>query len=116
MTRKLLACALLAGVLVMAACAPTTRFEWGGYEQALYSYSLSPESRDAYREALEQAIESGRSRNAVAPGLLAELGYLHLEDGRTTDAVRYFREERALFPESAPFMDRIINQVGGLEQ
>lgn len=113
MIRRFLAIGLLTGVLASAACAPTTRFEWGAYEQALYSYSLSPENGPVYREALERAIEDGRARNAVAPGLLAELGYIHLQAGNTADAVRYFREEQALFPESTQFMNHIISQIGG---
>lgn len=113
MIRKIVLIAALAGAAALTACAPTSRFEWGSYEQALYAYSQNPENRGVYKEALERAIERGRARNAVAPGLLAELGYLYLEEGNSAEAMRYFREERTLFPESAGLMDRVIAQLGG---
>lgn len=113
MIRKIVLIAALAGAAALTACAPTSRFEWGSYEQALYAYSENPENRGVYKEALERAIERGRARNAVAPGLLAELGYLYLEEGNSAEAMRYFREERTLFPESAGLMDRVITQLGG---
>lgn len=110
--RKLATMAALAALMAVAACAPTSRFEWGAYEPALYAYTQNPERRDVYKTALEQAIERGRARDAVAPGLLAELGHLRLEEGETAEAVKLFQEERTRFPESAQFMDRIIAQVG----
>ncbi len=111
--RRLVSLAALAALMAVAACAPTSRFEWGAYEPALYAYSQSPERRDVYQTALEQAIERGRARDAVAPGLLAELGYLHLEAGDAATALKLFQEERTRFPESAQFMDRIIQKIDG---
>ena len=113
MIRKSLSILGLGALLLLPACAPTPRFEWGAYEQALYAYTVNPENRDAYKQSLEQAIARGRARNAVAPGLLAELGYLHLEDGDADQALQCFQEERSLFPESRVLMDRVIRQLGG---
>lgn len=113
MIRKLGLLTALFGAAALTACAPTSRFEWGGYEQALYAYSQNPENRGVYKTALESAIERGRARDAIAPGLLAELGYLYLEDGNAVEALKYFREERTRFPESAVLMDRVITQLGG---
>jgi hypothetical protein len=112
-TTVISAVALSAVCAVLSACAPATRFEWGGYEQALYAYAQNPENRSVYRTSLEQAIERGERRDAVAPGMYAELGYLDLEDGQGERAIQNFRRERALFPESAVFMDRVIRQLGG---
>lgn len=113
MIRSLITFAALSAAITTSACAPTSLFEWGNYEPALYAYSQSPENRGVYKEALEKAIERGRARNAVAPGLLAELGYLHMEDGNAVEALRYFREERTRFPESAVLMDRVIARLNG---
>jgi hypothetical protein len=111
--KRLLSIAALAALTAVAACAPAARFEWGAYEPALYAYSQNPENREAYRTALERAIEAGRKRDAVAPGLLAELGYLHLQAGETAQALVLFKEERTRFPESAVFMDRVIVRISG---
>ncbi|QBQ48831.1 DUF4810 domain-containing protein [Brevundimonas naejangsanensis] len=111
--KRLMMMAAVMALTGVAACAPATRFEWGAYEPALYAYAQNPENREAYRTALERAIEAGRERDAVAPGLLAELGYLHLQAGETAQALTLFQEERARFPESAVFMDRVIVGLGG---
>jgi hypothetical protein len=113
MNRKLALLTAFIGAVALTACAPTSRFEWGAYEQALYAYSQNPENRGVYKAALENAIERGRARDAIAPGLLAELGHLYLEEGNSVEALKYFREERTLFPESAVLMDRVITQLGG---
>ena len=111
MTRKVLTLAAIGAAMAVTACAPTTRFEWGAYEQALYAYTQNPESRSVYKTSLEQAIDRGQKRNAVAPGMHAELGYLYLEEGDSAAALQHFQQERALFPESARFMDRVISQI-----
>jgi hypothetical protein len=49
--------------------------------------------------------------NRVAPGLLAELGYLHLEDGDIPGAIALFEEEKALFPESKKLMNDVIARL-----
>jgi hypothetical protein len=101
---------------LLSACATTSRFEWGSYEAALYSYAKSPDKRPAYRAALEQAVEKGRKSDRVAPGLLAELGYLHLEDGDTGGAIALFQEEMRRFPESVPFLTGVIARAQGQAQ
>jgi hypothetical protein len=109
--RKIALAASIASISFLSACAPASRFEWGNYEMALYAYAKNPAARDTYRQALVTAIEQGRSTDRIAPGLLAELGYLYLEDGDRSQAVRYFEEEMRLFPESAPFLTRVIARV-----
>lgn len=111
MIRQLLAVAAAGAALAVTACAPASRFEWGAYEQALYAYAQNPESRPAYKASIERAIEGGQKRNAVAPGLHAELGYLYLEEGDPAAALEHFQQERVLFPESAVFMNRVISQI-----
>ncbi|MGE5567361.1 MAG: DUF4810 domain-containing protein [Parcubacteria group bacterium] len=101
----------------LSACATPSRFEWGGYEAALYAYAKVPDKRPAYRAALEQAVEKGRKSDRVAPGLLAELGFLDLEDGDTAAAISLFQEEMRRFPESRQFLSGVIARAqGGAQQ
>lgn len=95
-------------LLVLAACAPTSRFEWGAYEGSLYAYAKHPAQKEVFRTALVRAIEKGTQTNRVAPGLNAELGYLYLEDGDTQKAVALFEEEMRLFPESRKFLTSVV--------
>lgn len=111
MTNKRFPVAILgigAVALLLSACATPSRFEWGGYEGALYSYAKKPDLRPQYRTALERAIEQGRKTNRLAPGLLAELGYLALEDGDVATAVPLFEEEMRAFPESRAFLQGVV--------
>jgi hypothetical protein len=100
----------IVSVILLASCAPQGRFTWGNYENTLYAYAKSPDQRAAYKKALEEAIAAGREKNNVAPGLLAELGYLCMEDGDTTQAISLFEEEMTRYPESRVFLDGIIQR------
>jgi hypothetical protein len=102
-------CALVSAtsLLVLAGCAPSTRFEWGNYEGSLYSYYKAPSERAQYKAELVKAINAGVKSNRVAPGLYAELGYLQMEDGDIPAAQVSFSKEMALFPESKPFLTSI---------
>lgn len=97
-------------IVGLTQCAPTTRFSWGDYESSLYVYYKSPSERKVYETALTKAIDRGRTQNNVAPGMLAELGYLYLEDGDTARATALFQEEMQRFPESRPFLTRILDR------
>lgn len=107
---------LLAGIglaAMLSGCATQSRFEWGGYEPALYAYAKKPDLRPSYRTALEKAVDQGRKTSRLAPGLLAELGYLSLEDGDTAQAIRLFEEEMTAFPESRVFLGGIVARTKG---
>jgi hypothetical protein len=106
------AAALIVG-LCLAGCATPSRFEWGNYEGSLYAYAKRPDLRPQYRQSLEKAIADGRRTNRLAPGLLAELGYLDLEDGNTAEAVKLFQEEIQAFPESRTFLEGVISRASG---
>lgn len=94
--------------LALASCATPSRFEWGGYEGALYAYAKKPTLRENYRQALVKAVEEGKRTNRLAPGLQAELGYLALEDGDALGAVTYFEGEMRSFPESRAFLQGVV--------
>jgi hypothetical protein len=106
----------VAASLALTACATPSRFEWGGYEAALYSYAKKPDLRPQYRVALEKAISRGRATNRLAPGLLAELGYINLEDGDAATAIPLFEEEMRVFPESRPFLTDVLARAKGASQ
>jgi hypothetical protein len=110
MNRTVCSFAIAASVVLLASCAPQGRFTWGTYENSLYAYAKSPDQRATYKKSLEEAIAAGRLKNNVAPGLLAELGYLYMEDGDMTQAISLFEEEMTRYPESRVFLDGIIQR------
>ncbi|GAA3538139.1 DUF4810 domain-containing protein [Zobellella aerophila] len=103
---------LLAAGLLAGCSAPTTLYQWDNYQPALYQYyqedETGPEEQVA---ALEENIEQARARGtSVPPGLHAHLGLLYANTGREEEALNQFATEKALFPESAPFMDFLLKQ------
>jgi len=101
-------------LLSLGGCATTSsRFEWGGYDSALYAYSKHPDLRPGFETALRDAIAKGRAGGHLAPGLQAELGYLYLGEGKRDAAIAQFKAEMADFPESRPFLTKIIAQNAG---
>ena len=62
--------------------------------------------------ALTKNLNAVNSRSArVAPGMYANLGYIYLKGGNTSKAIESFNKEKAIYPESAHFMDRMIKKI-----
>jgi len=100
------ACALLAGC-----AAARTQYSWGSYEELIYASYAAPGSMPAERqvEKLELDLQKARSANArLPPGWHAHLGYLYFELGKADQAVQELQTEKAEYPESAVFVDRLL--------
>ena len=97
----------------LAGCAVPARFDWGGYDSALYAYSKHPDQLAGFKETLLDTIARGRANGRLAPGLQAELGYIYLGEGNRVAAIEQFKAEMADFPESRPFLIKIIAQNAG---
>ena len=101
--------------LVLAGCAgPQSKYEWGNYEQALYSHYKNPQTASELMLSISAAITLAESnKRVVAPGLYAEYGYLLMMQGKNQDAIAYFDKEQAKWPESALLMDRMRKLAQG---
>lgn len=114
---RLLSCLLLAGVLLLAGC-QTARplYYWGNYENVTYLGYSKPDKvpLQMQREKLQEDVDKAAAHHSAAhPGLHAQLGYVLYQLGQVADAVREFEAEKSLFPESAPFMERMIARANG---
>jgi len=102
---------LLALFGLVSGCATPTLYSWGHYEELVYvSYAqpgkVSPEMQV---EKLEEDYQKARANNKrMHPGFHAHLGYLYFQLGKVDQALQEFATEKAEFPESAVFMDRLI--------
>lgn len=113
--KKTLLLPLLAAMLATG-CATQDRslYQWGSYENQVYAMyadggKTSPQDQIA---KLEADLEKARAANkALPPGFQAHLGYLYFQTGRLDQAVAAFETEKLLFPESRPYMDRLIAQA-----
>jgi hypothetical protein len=98
-------------IVAFAGCAtPKPKYDWGQYDPSLYAYYKNPSRVTELSESLESIIETANSKGAmVPPGIYAEYGYLQLEQGKSQEAMQFFKLEEAHWPESRVFMDRMIN-------
>jgi hypothetical protein len=83
---------------------------WGSYEPLTYGSYTNPGKLppQAQIDRLEADKQRAASRNAaLPPGFHAYLGYLYYEVGNGAKAAEEFAAEKALFPESAAFIDQL---------
>lgn len=102
-------------ILCGAACTTPTYYDWGRYEDSVYLVTIQPDGFDLAAEidALEQQLEqSVAGTRPIPPGLHAHLGYLHSVAGNAGSARGHFEQEKALFPESAKFVDYLLARLG----
>lgn len=96
---------------LLAGCGAPSLYTWGHYEDLIYvSYAapgkVSPEMQV---EKLEEDYQRARSANKrMPPGWHAHLGYLYYQLGKFDQAHQEFVTEKAEFPESAVFIDRVL--------
>ncbi len=104
--------ALLLPVLaLLSGCGTPPKYAWGHYEQMIYTAYRAPDKAPTERqiEVFEKDYQKARSENKpVPPGFHAYLGYLYFDLGKADEARREFETEKANFPESAVFMDRLL--------
>ncbi len=114
MTRCRLAL-LLPLVLLTTACATQQGlYQWGSYEDQIYAMYSTPgkSSPDEQIAKLELDGEKARAASRTPPpGHYAHLGYLYFQAGKLDQAAASFETEKTLFPESRPYMDRLLNRL-----
>lgn len=105
--------AVAAALALLAGCAPRPYYGWGNYNEVLYAHYRAPQDREAFVAGLAATIRSVEEQGLrMPPGLYAEYGYALFEEGRGAEAVAYFEKEKALWPESRLFMDKMIRNAG----
>ena len=108
---------ILPVVALLAGCASSSLYQWGGYDQALYAGYKDPVKMETMRTQLEQHIATlESSKQKVAPGLYAELGTLYLQSGASEKAILFYSQERATWPESKGLMTAMIQNLERRQQ
>ena len=101
-------------IISFVGCAQKQMYYFGDYSKTLYCVSKdnNAEARTNHQQQLEEIISESKTNNLpVPPGIYAELGYINLRYGKSKEAIKLFQMETALYPESKPFMDRLINKA-----
>jgi hypothetical protein len=110
---KLGAGLILVGMFLGGCQTARPLYYWGHYEPEAYLDYAKPGKLPVEQEILDlqQDVQKAAALNLpVHPGLHAQLGYLYSRQGKEDLARKEFETEKALFPESATFMDRLVNQ------
>jgi hypothetical protein len=110
-TASLLGLALLTGC---AAKGPGPLYQWGSYQQRIYTQYAEPGKLPPAGQiaALEADFQKADAQDRKAPpGYFAHLGALYIQAGQPGQAVQSFEAEKALFPESAVYMDLLIKHA-----
>lgn len=110
-----MAVCVLSLVGLNAACVhrPPPLYGWGSYQAQVYEhFKASQTNPEDQILVLERDLEKMRSANLTpAPGLQAHLGMLYTLVGRDDKALMAFQSEKTMFPESAKFIDFLVNKA-----
>jgi hypothetical protein len=112
--RRLIRPAAAGLLLLLAGCASTGTpdlYSWGSYEDIIYTGYSKPGEMPPERQAelLERDYQAARAANRrVPPGWHVQLGFVYYQLGRLDAAVQELQTERAEYPESAVFVDRLL--------
>ena len=112
------AAAAAVGMLVGCAAKPVPLYMWESFPHQQYDTlqrdGASPEQQ---MQAMEQHMEKARAANAaLPPGFRAHLGMLELNVGHADRARQLFESEKSAFPESAPYMDKLLAKLNAPTQ
>ncbi len=114
-TNKLLLAAMMSA-LFLSGCAAKTTYYWGNYEQLIHDSYIEPGSADPVTQIdlLETDIQIAQSEGLpTPPGIYAHLGYMHSLQGNVAQAKNAFLQEKNLYPESASFIDGMLDRAYG---
>ncbi len=112
MTQKFLA--VVVTVAALSGCQTTKPlYHYGAYQDIVYTHFKNEDSSVIQEiDVLEKTIAKSAAKNLqVGPGLNAHLGYLYIESGQMDKGVAYLRQEKALYPESAQFIDFLLKNA-----
>ena len=113
-----LGAAAAVGMLVGCAAKPVPLYMWETFPHQQYDTlqrgGASPEEQML---TMEQHMEKARAANAaLPPGFRAHLGMLELNVGHADRARQLFESEKSAFPESAPYMDKLLAKLNASAQ
>ena len=106
---------------IVTGCAThnTALYNYENYSESYYAdvKNHTAQSQLSLQKSIELAIQNAQNSRSgrVAPGLYANLGYIYLKQGQKHLAIENFKKEKALYPESAHFMDKMIKKTEMLE-
>jgi hypothetical protein len=111
-TPKRLALLGALSLMLVAGCAtrPQPLYNWGSYQPSVYQY-LKGDGAEVTQQISKLESELQETKVAgmrVPPGLHGHLALLYNLAGDANAARKHLELERQLFPESGPYLDRLL--------
>ena len=114
--RPLAAIAVGVAFAALQGCAhpPKPLYSWGPFPKYQYDALRGDGESPANQIAgMEKQSQKAASENLpLPPGFRAHLGKLYYDAGDANRAATLWAEEKAAFPESAPYMDSLLKRLG----
>jgi len=108
-------CGVMLFLAALTGCATTsTRYAWGSYEDQVYVTYVKPGalSPEMQADQLQKDREVARAANRkLPPGWHAHLAEVYYRLGRPDLAAEELAAEKAAFPESTVFVDRLVTNL-----
>ena len=104
---------LVAATLAGCVQPPKQLYMWETFPKQQYD-ALLRENMNASEQivAMESHVEKARAAGAsLPPGFRAHLGMLHLSAGNAEQARTLWQAEKAAFPESSAYIDRLLQKL-----
>lgn len=114
MNRALRVSVLAAAAALLTACGTPQKplYQWAGYQQNVYQHfktnGATPGDQITQLEA--QLIKNKAAGEATPPGMHGHLAMLYAKLGNDDAARAHLEAERALFPESAAYVDFLLKK------
>lgn len=103
-------------LLTLVGCVQN-KYNWNGYDKDLYDAYKNPNQIVALQIKVQETIDAlEKEKQAVPPGLYAELGTLYLQEGNIEKAKFYYAKERDSWPESKTLMNVLIKNLDSRKQ
>lgn len=103
------------GLLVSVGCAPRPLYHWGHYEELVYEMYTAPGKAEpaVQVDKLTRDVAEAQTKGLrVPPGVHLHLGHMYFLEGNAAAAREELETEKRLFPESAVFVNRLLEQMG----
>lgn len=106
---------IVGGSVLFSACTPkkdNSLYYWGHYSDSVYQYYNKPNELAEQEQALLVLIDKAKnSGKNVAPGVYGHLGLVSMKLGKRAEANAAFAQEKALYPESAKFIQYLQSKL-----
>ena len=97
-------------LLFLTGCAESL-LHWGKYENSLVERYIENDTSQTETHLREAFTEAETTQKHVPPGIYADYGFMLYKRGDKSSAICYFQKERALYPESSFFMNKLIERI-----